>query len=86
MDCAGSIWKCTKMKPRIPNNLLAKASQLCKLSCRPVRVKLVLKDGRTIYDMFVDETGEIVMTSGKLVFGERDLRFRPSNIVDVVTY
>jgi hypothetical protein len=74
------------MKPRLPPHLQAKASQLCKTSSGPARVKLTLKNGRTIYDVFVDEAGEIAKDAGRSVFGEQDLRFRPADIVDVVTY
>jgi len=49
-------------------------------------MKLVLKDGRTVYDVFVGEEGKIAMAGGRLVFGERDLRFKPTDIVEVVEY
>lgn len=74
------------MQPRLPDNLLAKASQLCKRSSGLARVKLILKDRRTVYDVFVSEAGEIAKDGGRLVFGEGDLRFRQSDIVDVVAY
>ncbi len=74
------------MQPRLPDNLIAKASQLCKPSFGPARVKLILKNGRTIYDVFVDQGGGIVRDGGKPVFGEQELRFRPSDIVEVLGY
>jgi hypothetical protein len=74
------------MQPRLPDYLLAKATELCGPSCGPARVKLILKNGRTIYDVFIRKGGEIVMANGIPVFGERDLRFRPSDIIDVVAY
>lgn len=49
-------------------------------------MKLILKNGRTVYDVLVSEAGEIVMAGGRLVFGERDLRFRPTDIVEVSEY
>ncbi len=74
------------MQPRLPDHLLAKVSQLCKASSGLARVKLILKNGRTVYDVSVSEAGEIVKEGGRLVFGERDLRFRPSDIVEVSAY
>lgn len=64
----------------------AKASQLCKGASGPVRVKLTLKDDRTVYDVFVGGAGEIVKDAGRSVFTKQDLRFRPADIVDVVTF
>lgn len=86
MDCARSFWNSSKMKPHLPDHLLTKASQLCKTISGPARVKLILKNGRTVYDVFVGEAGEIVKAAGRSVFEEQDLRFRPADIVDVVTY
>ncbi len=74
------------MLPRLPDNLLTKVSQACGPPGGPARVKLVLKNGRTIYDVFVGQGGEIAMAGGRLVFEERDLKFRPAEIVDVRTY
>jgi len=74
------------MQPRLPDNLLAKASQLCKTSSGPVRVKLTLKNGRTVYDVFMGEAGDIVKDAGRSVFAEQDLRFRPADIVEVAAY
>jgi len=74
------------MQPRLPDNLLAKASQLCKTASGPARVKLILKNGRTIYEVFVGEGGEIIRAGGRQVYGEQELRFRPSDIVEVSSY
>lgn len=64
----------------------AKASKLRKLSSGPARVKLMLKNNRTVYDVSLGEAGEIVKAGGKFVFGDQDLRFRPADIVDVSEY
>jgi len=74
------------MQPHLPANLLAKASQLCKTTSGPARVKLILKNGRTVYDVFVGEAGEIVKDAGRSVFAEQDLRFRPADILEVWAY
>lgn len=75
------------MQPHLPDNLLAKASRLRKpTSGKLARVKLCLKDNRTVYDVFVSEAGEIVLAGGNMVFAECDLRFRVSDIVDVSAY
>lgn len=74
------------MQPRLPDHLLAKASQLCKTSSGPAHVKLILKNGRTVYDVFVGKGGEIVRAGGRPVYGEQELRFKPSDIVEVSAY
>jgi hypothetical protein len=74
------------MLPCLPNNLLIKASHFSGPSGGPARVKLVLKNGRIIYDVFVGQGGEIAMAGGRLVFEERDLRFRTSDVVQVSAY
>lgn len=74
------------MQPRLPEHLVAKASQLCRPSSGQARVKLILKDGRTIYDVFVGNDGEIVRAGGRPVYGEQELRFRPADIVEVSPY
>jgi hypothetical protein len=74
------------MQPHIPAKLLGNSATLCKSSPGPTRVKLVLRNGRTIYDVFVGGAGEIAMAGGRLIFGERDLRFRPADIVEVLQY
>jgi hypothetical protein len=74
------------MQPRLPDHLLATASQLCKPSSGQAHVKLILKNGRTIYDVVVGKGGEIVREGGRSVYGEQDLRFRPSDIVEVSEY
>jgi hypothetical protein len=74
------------MKPLLPDNLLPKVAQLCQSAAGPAHVKLVLKNGSTIYDVVVSKDGEIVRAGGRPVFGEQELRFRPSDIVDMYTY
>jgi len=74
------------MPPHLPANLLAKARQACRPSGGPARVKLVLKNGRIVYDVFVRKGGEIVMAGGRRVFEERELPFRPSDVVQVSAY
>lgn len=74
------------MQPRLPDHLLAKASQLCKPAGRPVGVKLVLKNGRTVYGVFVGNGGEMVSIGGRPVYGEQDLKFKSSDIVEVLEY
>jgi hypothetical protein len=74
------------MQPHIPAKLLGKAGALCTSSSGLTRVKLILRNGRTIYEVFVGQAGEIAMAGGRLIFGERDLRFRASDIVEVVQY
>ena len=74
------------MQPGVPDHLLAKASQLCKSSSGQAHVKLILKNGRTIYDVVVGKGGEIVRAGGRPVYGELELRFRPADIVDLITY
>ena len=49
-------------------------------------MKLILKNGRTIYDVVVGKGGEIVRAGGRSVYGEQDLRFVPSDIVEVSEY
>jgi hypothetical protein len=72
----------TNMQPRLPYNMVSKAKCLIKTASDPARVKLILKDGRTVYDVWVGEAGEIAQAGGRPIFEERDLRFRPSDIVD----
>lgn len=74
------------MQPRLPDHLLAKARQLCKIASGPARVKLVLKNGLTVYEVFVGKGGELVSIGGRRVYGQQDLRFRPAGIVDVIIY
>lgn len=74
------------MQPRLPDHLLAKASQLGKPSSGEAHVKLILKNGRTIYDVFVGKGGEIVRAGGRPVYGDQELRFRPADIVEVSEY
>lgn len=74
------------MQPRLPDHLLAQASQLCQPSSGEAHVKLILKNGRTIYDVFVGQDGAIVRVGGRTVYGEQDLRFRPADIVEVSAY
>ncbi len=74
------------MLPRLPDNLSTEASQFRGPPGGPARVKLVLKNGRIIYDVFVGKGGEIAMAGGRLVFEERDLRFRTSDVVQVLAY
>jgi hypothetical protein len=74
------------MQPHLPDHLVAKASQLCKPSSGEAHVKLILKNGRTIYDVVVGKGGEIVRAGGRSVYGEQDLRFVPSDIVEVSEY
>jgi hypothetical protein len=74
------------MLPRLPAHLVPKASPSGGPDGGPARVNLVLKNGRIIYDVFVGQGGEIAMAGGRLVFEERDLKFRPAEIVDVRKY
>jgi hypothetical protein len=74
------------MLPRLPDNVLSGASQFRGPPGGPARVKLVLKNGRIIYDVFVGKRGEIAMAGGRLVFEKRDLKFRPSDVVQVLAY
>jgi hypothetical protein len=74
------------MQPHIPAELLGKAGSLCKSSSGLTRVKLILRNGRTIYEVYVGQAGEIAMAGGRLVFGEADLRFSASDIVEVMQY
>ena len=74
------------MQPHLPDHLLAKARQLCQTASGPARVKLIMKNGRIIYGVLVGKDGEIVSNSGRRVYGEQDLRFRPADVVEVSTY
>jgi hypothetical protein len=74
------------MQPHLPDPLLAQASQLCQPSAAEAQVKLVLKNGRTVYDVFVGKGGEIIRAGGRTVYGEQDLRFRAADIVEVLAY
>ena len=76
----------TTMQPRLSDPLLAKASQWRKSASAPTRVKLILKDGRTVYEVFVSEGGEIAKAGGRRVFDDRDLRFKAADIVEVLAY
>jgi hypothetical protein len=76
----------TNMKPVLPAGFLAKASQYCRASSDPARVKLILKDGRIVYDVFVSSAGEFVKDNGRRVLGAKDLRFQPPDIADVLAY
>ena len=49
-------------------------------------MKLILNNGRTIYDVFVGKGGEIVRAGGRSVYGEQELKFRPSDIVELSAY
>jgi hypothetical protein len=49
-------------------------------------VKLILKNGRTIYDVFVGKGGEIVRAGGRPVYSEQELGFRLADVVEVSQY
>jgi hypothetical protein len=74
------------MQPRLPDHLLVTASQLCKRSSGQAHVKLILKNGRTNYDVLVGKDGEIVRAGGRPVYAEQELGFRPADVVEVSRY
>ena len=74
------------MQPHLPDPQFAKANPWRKSASAPSRVKLILKNGRTVYEVFVGEDGEIVMAGGRRVFDDRDLRFKTADIIEVLAY
>jgi hypothetical protein len=67
---------------RIPEPLAAKADSFPESSYGATTVTLILSDGRRIKDVILSAAG-IVRVKGRAVSDERDLDFRPSDIVDV---
>jgi hypothetical protein len=74
------------MQPHLPDHLLTQASQLCTTASGPVHVKLILQDDRTIYDVLISQTGEIVRAGGRPVYGGEELGFKPCDIVGMSAY
>ena len=74
------------MQPRLPDSLLAKANQWRKSASALTRVKLTLKNGRTVYEVFLGESGEIAKAGGRQVFVDLDLGFKTDDIVEVLPY
>jgi len=73
-------------RPSLPDHLLASVSTLCKPASGQAEVKLTLKNGRTVYGIVVRKDGVIVSKGGRPVYAAQELRFRPSEIVEVSAY